>query len=88
MFWKRQDKQQNPLRGSSSLEPLLEEIRNANYKSRAAEVRIEAQRLLKPQVSSIHVAGFMDYDPKVAAKNAYKMGYKANMKRENSWFNI
>lgn len=34
------------------------------------------------------VAGFMDYDPKVAARAAFKLSTKASMRRENSWFQM
>lgn len=34
----------------------------------------------------MHVAGFMDYDPKQAARSAYNQHNNVNIRRENSWF--
>lgn len=35
----------------------------------------------------MHVAGFMDYDPKIAARTVYKQT-TTSLRRDNSWFSM
>lgn len=68
----------SPLRRAPAMEPVLEEIRSAGVDN----------GYMKATASMRNLAGYMDYDPKTAAKSAYKTGYKAGMKREGSWFSM
>jgi hypothetical protein len=71
---------------NSNATPTLRQLKQAdeimrNYKASAEA----ASSSLKPMVKGVHVAGYMDYDPKIAAKNAYRM---ASIRRDSSWFHL
>ena len=68
---------------SSSKNPSLAELKKAdeimlNYKA-------SVERSKQSTMKSVHVAGFMDYDPKAAARSAYRV---SSTRRENSWFHL
>ncbi len=70
---------------SSSKTPSLREIKQADDIMRNYKASAEAASSSRQTVKSVHVAGFMDYDPKIAAKNAYRT---ASTRRDNSWFHL
>ncbi|RYH31544.1 hypothetical protein EON65_02410 [archaeon] len=68
----------SPLPRDPAMKPVLEEIRAAGVDN----------GYMKATASMRSLAGYMDYDPKAAAKSVYQKGYKAGMKREGSWFSM
>jgi hypothetical protein len=63
------------------------DIRNAVELKKLEEKVLSAEeKLLKKLHSYQHVAGFMEYDPKFAARSAYKI--TTNKRVKSSWLNM
>lgn len=72
-----QTRSSDHVKPSGELRPLLDELRASSYRQALLRARSHG---------SFHVAGYMDYDPKTAAKNAYLMAMKEHTKRDKTWF--
>lgn len=50
--------------------------------------RHQARKYEEEHLRGMHVAGFMDYDPKVGARNAYRVAMKSGSRRDSGWFHL
>lgn len=65
--------------------PTDEQIENAKLQ---IQKRHQARTYEEEHLRGMHVAGFMDYDPKIGARNAYRVAMKSGSRRDNDWFHL